>query len=300
VVGDVRPILIVLLSGVGLLLLIAAVNVAGLLLVRSESRQREIAIRAALGASSGRLISQFITEAVVLAAAASALGLAAAYWTIQLLQDLLSQDLLARMPFLECLGLNARVLAAAGAIALSAAALLALAPGLRLWSSELRAGLAESGRGSAGTVWRRLGSKLVIVELAIATVLLTGAGLLGKSLYRLLHVYLGIEPDHLITMTILAPRAVYGNDARARELARRITADVESLPGVKSVGIASNGVPMSGNGNTTWVHVAGRPWHGEHYNVAQRYISAGYVSALGARLQRGRDFNKADDASKPA
>jgi macrolide transport system ATP-binding/permease protein len=299
VVGNVRPILIVLLSGAGLLLLIAAVNVEGLLLVRSESRQREIAVRAALGASSGRLIRQFITEAVALAATASALALASAYWTIQLLRKLVSQDLLARMPFLDGLGLNGRVLAAAGAIALSAAALLAVPPSLRLWSSELRPGLAEAGRGTAGTVWRRLGSKLVIVELAIATVLLTGAGLLGKSLYLLLHVYLGIEPDHLITITIVAPRAVYGSDGRANELARRITAEVESLPGVRSVGIASNGVPITGNGNTTWVHVAGRPWHGEHYDVAQRHISAGYFSTLGATLLRGRDFSEADDPSKP-
>jgi macrolide transport system ATP-binding/permease protein len=299
VVGNVRPILLVLLSGAGLLLLIAAVNVAGLLLVRSESRQREIAVRAALGASSGRLISQFIREALVLTAAASALGLASAYWTIQLLRKLVSQDLLARMPFLKGLGLNGRVLAAAGAIALSAVALLALAPGLRLWSSGLRARLAEAGRGSAGTVWRRLGSKLVIVELVIATVLLTGAGLLGKSLYLLLRVYLGIEPDHLITMTIVAPRAVYGNDSRANELARQVAAQAKNLPGVISVGVASNGVPLTGNGNTTWVHVAGRPWHGEHYNVAQRAVSTGYFRTLGATLLRGRHFNETDDISKP-
>src|ERR1700733_7619492 len=128
IAGDIRPILMVLLGGAGLLLLIASVNVAGLLLVRSESRTREIAVRTALGASSERLIRQFVTEAMVLVAAGSALGLASAHWAIQLLAGLISEDMMARMPFLQGLGLSARVIALAGAISLLAAALLSLPP----------------------------------------------------------------------------------------------------------------------------------------------------------------------------
>jgi predicted permease len=151
-VGVVRPILLVLLSGASLLLLIAAVNVAGLLLVRSESRKREIAVRTALGASAGRLTSQFVTEAVVLAAAGAALGLGLAQWAIQLLKSLVSPDMMARTPFLRDLSWNGRVIGTACAIALGAAMLLAIPPSLRIWCSDLREGLAEASRGSAGTV----------------------------------------------------------------------------------------------------------------------------------------------------
>ena len=298
-VGVVRPILLVLLSGAGLLLLIAAVNVAGLLLVRSESRKREIAVRTALGASAGRLTSQFVTEAVVLAAAGAALGLGLAQWAIQLLKSLVSPDMMARTPFLRDLSWNGRVIGTACAIALGAAMLLAIPPSLRIWSSDLREGLAEASRGSAGTTWRRLGGKLVVVELATAMILLAAAGLFGKSLYHLLHVPLGINPDHLVAIDIAAPDANYGKDPQAIALARLVAGKTEGLPGVTSVGVAENGVPLSGNGNTTWFRVLGRPWHGEHNDVAQRHVSAAYFSTLGASLLRGRSFQEADDQSKP-
>ena len=298
-VGVIRPILLVLLSGAGLLLLIAAVNVAGLLLVRSESRKREIAVRTALGASAGRLTSQFVTEAVVLAAAGAALGLGLAQWAIQLLKSLVSPDMMARTPFLSDLSWNGRVIGTACAIALGAAMLLAIPPSLRIWSSDLREGLAEASRGSAGTTWRRLGGKLVVVELATAMILLAAAGLFGKSLYHLLHVPLGINPDHLVAIDIAAPNATYGKDPQAIGLARLVAGKTESLPGVTSVGVAENGVPLSGNGNTTWFRVLGRPWHGEHNDVAQRHVSAAYFSTLGASLLRGRSFQEADDQSKP-
>jgi predicted permease len=298
-VGVIRPILLVLLSGAGLLLLIAAVNVAGLLLVRSESRKREIAVRTALGASAGRLTSQFVTEAVVLAAVGAALGLGLARWAIRLLKSLVSPDMMARTPFLRDLSWNGRVIGMACAIALGAAVLLSIPPSLRIWSSDLREGLAEASRGSAGTTWRRLGGKLVVVELATAMILLAAAGLFGKSLYRLLHVPLGINPDHLVAIDIAAPDANYGKDPQAIALARLVAGKTEGLPGVTSVGVAENGVPLGGNGNTTWVRVLGRPWHGEHIDVAQRHVSAAYFSTLGASLLRGRSFQEADDQSKP-
>ena len=270
-----------LLGGAGLLLLIANVNVAGLLLVRLESRKREIAVRVALGASAGRVMSQFMTEALALVGAGSLLGVASAQWAMRLLARLISADMMARTPSLQGLGLSVRVAAFAGVISLLSAALFSLAPGLRLWSLDVRDGLAEGGRGSAGTVWRRLGSKLVVLELATAMVLLVGAGLLGKSLYRLLHVDLGLRSDHLVTLDVAAPRATYGTDAQATALVRDIVARFERLPGVQSVGISTNGVPVSGNGNTTWFRVLGRPWHGEHNELPERDISPGLLPDVG-------------------
>jgi predicted permease len=157
----------------------------------------------------------------------------------------------------------------------------------------------ESGGGSASTVWSRVGSKLVVIELATAIVLLTGAGLLGKSLDLLLRVDLGIDPNHLATMQVVAPPSTYGTDPQAIVLERQLVTRIEALPGVKSVGVVVNGVPVSSNGNTTWFRVLGRPWHGEHYDAPQRYISPGYFTALEAELLRGRYFNERDDESKP-
>jgi predicted permease len=298
IVGDIRPVLLILLAGAGLLLLIATVNVTGLLLVRSESRQREVAMRKALGASSGRLIGQFVTDAVVLVAAGSALGLASAQLAMQLLERLISEDILAA-PFLHGLGLNARVTAFAGLTALVAAALFSLAPSLRIGPRDLRQGLAEGSRGASGMAWRRLGSRLVVLELATAMVLLTGAALLGRSLYQLLHVDIGLRPERLVAMEVVAPDSSYGKDAEAIALTREIVRRIESLPGVQSAGFTTNGAPISGNSNTMPFRVLGRPWHGENNLTPERDVSAGYFATLGARLWRGRYFIDAEDASKP-
>ena len=219
IVGDIRPIMLVLLGGAGLLLLIASVNVASLLLVRSEGGRREMAVRSALGASRQRLIRQFVTEGLVLVAAGSVLGVIAAGWAVRLLTRLIPEAMMARLPFLQGLGLNVHVLAFGGTVALLAAILFAITPALRLSFTDMRQGLVEGSRGSAGIAWRRLGSKLVALELATAMVLLVGAGLLGQSLYRLLRVELGFQPDRLITLTVGAPDAAYGKDTQSVALA---------------------------------------------------------------------------------
>ncbi len=298
IVGKVRPILLVLLGGAALLLLIAAVNVASLLLVRSESRRREIAVRSSLGASRGRLMGQFVTEGLVLVMAGGALGVVAASWVMQLLTKLIPADILGRLSFLNDLGLNDRVMAFASGISLLAAVLFSVIPALRLSLPEIRGGLAEGSRGSAGTMWRRVGSKLVVLELATAMMLLVGAGLLGKSLYKLLHVDIGLEPDHLVTFQVAAPRATYGKDAQAIALEREIVNRIGGLPGVLSVGV-SNDLPVTNDGNTMWFRVLGRPWHGEHNEAPQRTVSADYFITLRARLMRGRYFADSEDASKP-
>jgi macrolide transport system ATP-binding/permease protein len=299
IVGNVRPLLLVLLSGAGLLLLIATVNVASLLMVRSESRRREIAVRSSLGASPARIIRQFVTEGLVLVATGSVLGLAFASWAMQLLARLVPADMMARMPFWHGLGLNARVLAFAGMISLLAAVLFSITPTLHLSMSEAHEGLAEGSRGSAGNTWRRLGSRLVVVELATAMVLLVGAGLLGKSLYRLLRVDIGLRPDRLVTLQIAAPDSGYARGQQAMALERQIVSRIENLPGVESVGVSHLGLPLDGNGNTSWFRVMGRPWHGEHNEAPERDVSSGYFTALGAKLVRGRYFTEGEDASKP-
>ncbi|HEY6292856.1 MAG TPA: ABC transporter permease [Terriglobia bacterium] len=298
IVGDIRPILLVLLGGAGLLLLIACVNVTSLLLARSESRKREIAVRGALGASRARLVRQFATEGLVLVVAGSVLGLLSAGWAMQLLTRLIPPYMMAGMPYLQDLGLNFHIVAFACAIALVTAVLFAITPTLRVSLSEVREGLAEGGRGSAGTLWRRFGSNLVVVELAIAMVLLVGAGLLGKSFYRLLHVDLGFQPDHLATLQVAVPQVSYGKDEQVVALGRQIVSRVASLPGIKSAGIASR-IPLSGNGNTDWIRFVGRPYNGTHNEVNERQVSSAYFTTLQARLLRGRFFTDAEDASKP-
>ena len=298
IVGDIRPILLVLLGGAGLLLLIACVNVASLLLVRAESRRREMSVRSALGASRVRLIRQFVTEGLVLVAAGSLIGLASASWAMQLLKRLIPADMLSGMPFLQGLGLNLRVSLFGCGIALLAAVLFSVTPALRLSFGEMREGLGEGSRGSAGNTWRRLGSKLVVVELATAMVLLVGAGLLGQSLYRLLHVDLRFQPDHMATLMIGAPDSTYGKDPQSVALGRQIMRRVLSLPGVTSAGTSSV-FPVSYNGNTDWIRFVGRPYNGQHNEVNEREVSAGYFTALGAKLLRGRYFNENEDDTKP-
>src|SRR5882724_2329373 len=298
IVQDVRPLLLTLLGGAGLLLVMACVNVSSLLLVRSESRKREIAVRGALGASRGRLVRQFITEGVVLIAGGTLLGLAAADLGMQLLLRLISKDMMSNLPFLAGLGLNYHVVLFAFVVAILAAALFSLAPILRLPLTKLREGLAEGGRGSAGTLWRRFGANLVVVELAIAVVLLVSAGLLGKSLNRLLHVDVGFQTDHLATMGLELSDATYSKDELVVAAERKIISRVSSLPGVESVG-TTNVLPVSFNGNTTWIRIAGRPYNGEHNEVNQRDVSSELFNTLHAKLLRGRYFTDAEDGSKP-
>jgi macrolide transport system ATP-binding/permease protein len=297
VVADVRPILLLLLGGAGLLLIIACANVSSLLLVRSESRKREVAVRGALGASRPRLIRQFVTEGFVLMLAGTALGLLFASGAMRILLHLISSDLLSGMPYLNGLGINLHVLGFALAVAMLAAGLFSLAPIVRLPISKVREGLAEGGRSHAGTLWRRFGANLVVIELAVAVVLLFGAGLLSKSFYRLLHVDVGFQPDHLATVTVNLSDAKYSKDEQIVPVVKQILQRTGSLPGVQSVGITSQ-LPVSYNGNTNWIRIVGHPYNGEHNEVNSRSVSPDFFSTLHAKLLRGRYFTEADDGSR--
>jgi macrolide transport system ATP-binding/permease protein len=298
VVADIRLILLALLGGAGLLLIIACVNVSSLLLVRSEGRRREIAVRGALGASRFRLIRQFMIDGFVLVGAGTMLGVMASQVAMHILTSLISKQILSGMPFLAGLGLNWHILAFASVISLAALILFSITPILRLPLSEIRESLAEGGRGYAGTLWRRFGANLVAVELAVAVVLLVGAGLLSKSFYRLLNVDLGFQPDHLATLTVQLSETSYAKDQQQVDVARQIVNRVAILPGVQSVGI-SEVLPVSYNGNTTWIRFVGRPYNGEHNEVNQRDVSSTFFTTIHAKLLRGRYFTDAEDISKP-
>ncbi len=298
IVGNIRPTLLVLWSGAGLLLLIAYVNVASLLLVRAEGRKRETVLRGVLGASVGRLIRQFVTEGVLLVAVAAAVGLPAASAAIPRLFRLIPERRLRGMPYFRDAGLHPRVLLFAAAVSLLAVAVFSVTPVLRLSLANLRADLAEGGRGSAGTLWKRFGANLVAAELAIAMVLLASAGLLGKSLYRMFHVGLNFHPANLATLEIDVHGAGYENIGALRMLSRRLLEHVSAMPGVVAAAHTSE-LPITCNCDAADFRVMGRAWYGEPDKVLQRETSADYFQVLQARLNAGRFYTEADDGSKP-
>lgn len=296
VLGNIRPVLLMLLAGAALLLLIAAVNVSSLLLVRTERRRREMAVRGALGASRSRLAAQFLTEGLALALFAGALGLGSAFILIRLVLGLIPRDILDTMPYLRAVGLNAHALLFAVLVALVAALLFSLLPALRVSRSDLRDGLQEGTRGASGTVWRRFGSNLVVAELAMAMILLVGAGLLGKSFYRLLHVDTGLTADHLATLDVSSTAKASGTAAQWISFERRLDGNLSTLPGVRSVALASEAPLGDGDGSSNFV-IVGRP-PVDHNEVIIRDVSAGYFATIEARLLRGRFFADDEDQSR--
>jgi predicted permease len=298
IVGDIKPILLVLLGGAGLLMLIACVNVSSLMLVRAESRRREIAVRGALGASRLRLSRQFVTEALTLVATGTALGLGIAFLTMKGLSGLISKDWLAGMPFLRGLGLNPRVLIFAASLALLAGIIFSITPILHFRFSSMRDGLTEGGHGAAGRLWRRVGANLVIVELATAVVLLAGAGLLGKSLYLLLHEDIGFRPDHLATVNLSLPQFAFSNAVRQVAFEHALLERAGRMPGVRSAALI-NVLPVSCNCETDSVRIVGKDYNGIPNEVNERAVSAGLFRTLEVKLRNGRFFTEADDANKP-
>ncbi|HKF50392.1 MAG TPA: ABC transporter permease [Terracidiphilus sp.] len=297
-VGDVRPILLTLLAGAALLLLIACVNVASLLLVRSESRRREIAVRGALGATPARVLAQFVTEALLLTIAGCAAGMLFSSWLTTVIIKLIPKPMVESLPFFDKLGLHAHTLSLAAIIAFFAVILLAAVPALLLSRLNVHDALAEGGRTAAGRFWHRLGANLVVVELTIAVVLLAGAGLLGRSFYNLVHVSLNFDPSHLATANVMIPDGILTKNDQAVNLYRDVNRRVSALPGVQSVGFTTD-LPVQCNCDTDWIRVVGKPYNGEHNEVNQRDISPAYFATLKARLVSGRLFTEDEIASKP-
>jgi predicted permease len=195
-------------------------------------------------------------------------------------------------------GLNAHTVLFASAVALSAALLLAATPMLRHAGQRMSDGLSEGGRGAAGRFWQRLGANLVVVELTIAVVLLAGAGLLGKSFYRLLHVENGFDATHLATMQVMAPDGKFSKAEQTTALQREVIERLRRLPGVTAVGLTTD-LPVQCNCDTDWIRIVGKPFHGEHNEVNERDVSPGYMAALKARLIRGKTITENDTDGKP-
>jgi hypothetical protein len=199
-----------------------------------------MSVRAAIGATSARLVRQLITEGMLLSGVGCAAGVFFAAWLMVVLRQLVPKTMADGMPFLANLAVNAHTSLFMAGLALLAGGLLAGVSMAHFSIADLRSGLGQGGRTSAGRVWRRLGSNLAAVELAIAVVLLSGAGLLGKSLYRLLHVDLGLNPEHLAAVNVMIPGHAYQNPEQLVGLYDALQRKVRELPSVESVGISDN------------------------------------------------------------
>ena len=298
-VGQVKPILLLLLGAVGFVLLIACANVASLLLTRSLARQKEIAIRAALGAGRGRIVRQLLTESVLLSVAGGVAGLLIARWGIDGLVAVLPQTQLNALPFLNNLHVDGGILAFACGLSLVTGVVFGLAPALQTARLDLQEALKEGGRSASSSGRQRLRSTLVVTEIALAVVLLVGAGLMMKSLLRLLQVNLGFNPENVLTMTVALPTSKYSEPQRRIQFHTALQERISALPGVSSVG-AVNILPLIG-GNTTRFTIEGDPAPppGQEIEANIRVSDEHYFQTLGVPLLAGRFFDARDTADAP-
>ena len=293
-IGPVRPALLLMWGAVGLLLLIACGNVANLLLARWAARQKEFALRAALGASRARLIRQTLTESVILSVMGGALGVAAAAWGIHALHAFGPLNI----PRLGESRVNPTVLGFTLGISMLTGILFGLFPALQVSGGRFNEGLKESGRTSAPTSHKRLSSALVVGEIAMSLTLMVGAGLLLKSFWRLIHVNPGFQTDHAVTARLSLPLSSYGRygDPRVRvQFWRQFEERVKALPGVEAVGATSE-LPLSGQHSDDPFHIPGRTYGPSEFDDAQfRQVTPGYLSAMRIPLVSGRWLNEQDN-----
>jgi putative ABC transport system permease protein len=297
IVENIRPALLVLLCSVGFILAIACANVANLLLARAASRSKEIAIRIALGAARARIIRQLLTESVLIGIAGGALGLVLANASLGPLLKLAATTVPRMIP----IRLDGHVLAFAAAISVLATVFFGLIPALGTAKFDLREALNESPRGVAGDRGgQRVRSLLVVWEIALAMLLLVGAGLLLRSFSRLQAVSSGFESDHLLAADIPLSPAQYQTPERKFEFFDRLLRRVQSLPGVRSSGAASF-LPMSGGGSIIHFNIYGRPPKNAHEFVFAGYrtITPRYLETLGVPLLAGRMITDGDTENAP-
>ncbi len=292
---DSRRALLVMAAAVGAVLLIACANVAALLLARAADRGREIAVRAALGAGRGRLLRQLLTESVLLSAMGGALGLALAVWGVGLVRAT-GPATLAR---LDEARVDLRVMLFTAGVSMLTGILFGLAPALQ--ASQVRPGesLGEAGRGAVGRP-RRWHAALVAGEVALSIVLLVGAGLLARSLWRLGGVDPGFSADGLVTMQIHVPPPRYGTPAQYADLFQRLLARIGAQPGVQAAA-AGTIVPFGGGNTAIEVHVEGRPadTDGSAPSADWRMVTPDYFGVLEVPVRSGRVFTDADAAGTP-
>ena len=289
---EVRTSLWALFAAAALLLLVACANVASLLLARASARQQEMGVRLALGASRTRLLRQLLTESLLLATLGGGLGLLLAFAGTEGLKKLLP----AETPRLEGLAMGSPVLLFAAALTVATALLFGLAPAWLASRSALDATLRRSGRNASG--WGALRQGLVVGQLALATVLVIGTGLLVQSLERIERVALGFHPDHLLTARISLPEARYPTMEKASVFYRELLAGVQALPGVTEAGITS-GLPMDGGDTQMSVtpldRLPGVPEQG--IQSSWRIVTSGYLQTLRVPLRKGHLFVEGEEGS---
>jgi putative ABC transport system permease protein len=298
IVQNARPALLMLLGAVGLLLLIACANVANLLLARAVDRRREFAVRAALGASRWTVVRQLLAENLVLGLVGGAVGLLLASWLVTSLVTLAG----ASLPGAQHVEIDARVFLFALGLSLASSLVFGLAPALTASRLDLREALNEESRGtSSSRGGRRLRSTLVVAEIALATVLLVGGGLLFRSFSRLQSISPGFDGARLLVADLpLSPTSYRGDPERAR-FVEALLARVAGLPGVERAGVTTT-LPMVGSGGALHFNIHGRPPKGpEEYILAgYRAVSPAYLETLGVSLKRGRLLDDRDrQGSKP-
>ena len=294
--GPVRQTLVILLGVVGLVLLIACANVANLLLSRAVTRRREIAIRTALGAGRLRIVRQLLTESMLLSLVGGVLGLALAWGLVRLLVAASPEQL----PRVQEIALDLRVLLFTLGVSLLTGLLFGLAPALAATRHSLGHFLKEAGRGGAeGLAHNRLRGVLVVTEVAFSLVLLVCAGLLGRSLVRMLEVNPGFRPDHMVTMWMNFTSANYAPKGRPTQFLEQLIPRAAALPGVEGVAI-SNDLPLEGDDTTTGLSdVEGRaPFpRGQQPLVGVHAVNPGYFRSMGIPQLRGREFSASDNAN---
>ena len=286
-IGDTRPTLFILLGSVGFVLLIACANVANLLLVRAAARQKEIALRTALGASRWRIVRQMITESVLLALTGGVLGTVLAMWGVDLLIAVSGDNL----PPTAQVRIDGTVLGFTLLVSLITGVLFGLAPALRTMRVNLSNSLKEGGRSTGEGVQRNLTrSFLIVAESAVAVVLLIGAGLLIRSLIRLQHTSPGFDSHNVLTMRLDLPEVKYPTSEKTASFFKQLETRIGGLPGVESTGMITE-LPLSGQPNDIPFFVEGRPpaTH-QSFGADFRYVNTQYFNALHIPLLRGRNF----------
>ena len=287
--GDIRPALLVLLGAVAFVLLIACANVANLLLARATARQRELAVRAALGAGRRRLVRQLLAESLVLSVAGGVAGLALAWWLLQVLRAFVAD----RIPVygLDAVGIDGTVLAFTTAIAVLSGIFFGLVPAFSAAGASLSDALKEGGRTGSAARGKRARSAFVVLEIALALVLLVGAGLLVRSFARVMAVDTGFDQERTITMRVSVPQSRYGEPTLRVQFYDRLLERIAGLPGVEAAGAISF-LPLDGLGSATGFEVVGAPMPaaGEEPVTDVRVIADDYFAAMGVPLVRGRLF----------
>jgi putative ABC transport system permease protein len=293
VVGDIRAGLLVLLGAVGFVLLIACANIANLLLARASGRGREIAVRVALGAARHRLVQQLLTESLLLAAIGGAVGVLVGVWGVQALIAIAPRN----APRIDEIGLDPTVLVFALGLTILTGVLFGLVPALETTRPDVAPALKEGGRGTAGPSSRRARHALVVVELAVALVLLVGSGLLLRTFLRLQHYDLGFEPDRVLVGGVLPPRVAYPTRDQQVTFFDRLLARVSVLPGVETAALSSI-VPLGGDSDMSML-IEGRPMprnEADTIAVWYRLVSPGYFKALQIPFREGRNFEPGEAA----